>query len=43
VDYTVQFRIVESKRRSRVCLPVTRFADPVGKAAAPRSLRTWAN
>lgn len=32
VDYTVQFRIVESIRRRRVCLPVTRFADPVGRA-----------
>jgi len=32
VDYTVQFRIVESKRRCRVCLPVTRFADPVARA-----------
>lgn len=33
VDYTVQFRIVESHSRRRVCLPVTRFADPVGSAA----------
>lgn len=37
VDYTVQFRIVESIRRRRVCLPVTRFADPVGSAEAGAS------
>ena len=37
VDYTVQFRIVESNRRRRVCLPVTRFADPVGSAEARTS------
>ncbi|MDP9617303.1 UNVERIFIED_ORG: hypothetical protein J2W60_000828 [Stenotrophomonas maltophilia] len=37
VDYTVQFRIVESNRCRRVCLPVTRFADPVGSAEAGAS------
>lgn len=37
VDYTVQFRIVESNRRRRVCLSVTRFADPVGSAEAGAS------
>ncbi|MNS86968.1 hypothetical protein D3C72_1208910 [compost metagenome] len=36
VDYTVQFRIVESRRCCRMCLPVTRFADPVGNAVRAR-------
>ncbi len=46
VDYTVQFRIVESRRCRRVCLPVTRFADPVGNASATlceRDAHTGAN
>lgn len=43
VDYTVQFRIVECNPRRRVCLPVTRFADPAGSAemvATPIPVRT---